>query len=203
MLGVAATGAGTSTVAVAGLAGLVAGAASMATGEYVSVSSQRDSESADIAREAQEQVAQPRAEAEELKNIYVKRGLDVALAEQVAAQLMRVDPLGAHLRDELGLTRDLMARPGQAAAVSALSFACGAALPVATLLVTPGRYRIAGIAVTALVLLAGLGALGGMLGGGGRWRAMLRVVVGGGLAMAITGLIGRLVAALGLGGSPV
>jgi VIT1/CCC1 family predicted Fe2+/Mn2+ transporter len=193
MLGVAATSAATSTIAVAGLAGLVAGAASMATGEYVSVSSQRDAEAADVARERRELVTQPRKELEELEAIWRERGLDPALARQVAERLHTVDPLGSHLRDELGLTEATRARPLQAAAVSAVSFAAGAGLPLLALAAAPAAHRSLVIAGLALVLLGVLGALGGRLGGASPRRAAWRVLVGGGLAMLATTLVGRLV----------
>jgi VIT1/CCC1 family predicted Fe2+/Mn2+ transporter len=193
MIGVAASSAERSAILVAGLAGLVGGAMSMAAGEYVSVSSQRDAERADIARERLEQVKFPELELDELIEIYVRRGLDRELARKVAERLMAKDPLGAHLRDELGLTPDNLARPGQAAVTSAASFAVGAALPLLTVLVAPASARITALAVGALVLLGGLGALGGYLGGARPWRAMVRVMIGGGAAMALTALIGRLV----------
>ncbi|MGQ0505631.1 MAG: VIT1/CCC1 transporter family protein [Myxococcaceae bacterium] len=193
MLGVAATEASNPAVGVAGFAGLVAGALSMALGEYVSVSSQQDAEFADIEREKQEQLTQPVIELEELRAIYMKRGLDEPLASQVAERLMKVDPLGTHLRDELGLTDEGRARPLQAGLVSAVSFASGAALPLLALFAFPGPVRSLAIGASALALLAGLGALGGKLGGANPWRAMIRVFVGGTLAMALTMVIGRLV----------
>jgi VIT1/CCC1 family predicted Fe2+/Mn2+ transporter len=198
VIGVAAAAAARSTILVAGLAGLVAGALSMAAGEYVSVSSQRDAERADITREHQQQQADPDRELVELTDIYVRRGLDEQLAGTVAAMLMRADPLGAHLRDELGLSEQSRARPVQAAVVSAASFAGGAALPLLALLLAPPAARIAVIAASALGLLALLGAVGGRLGGAAAGRAALRVTVGGGLAMAATALIGRLVGAVDL-----
>ena len=161
MLGVAATAAPSQAIVVAGLAGLVAGATSMATGEFVSVSTQRDAEAADIAREENEQVASPGHELDELKGIYVQYGLDEALALQVAQRLMEVDPLGSHLRDELGLVEQLRAKPAMAASVSAVSFALGAALPLLVLLLTPLPHRIPALATAAVLLLGGLGALGG------------------------------------------
>jgi vacuolar iron transporter family protein len=198
MIGVAAAAASRSTILVAGLAGLVAGAMSMAAGEYVSVSSQRDAERADITRERQQQQADPDLELAELTDIYVRRGLDEQLAGTVAATLMRADPLNAHLRDELGMTQQARARPVQAALVSAASFAAGAALPLLGLLLAPPASRIAVIAASALGLLALLGALGARLGGAAAGRAAVRVTVGGGLAMAATALIGRLVGAADL-----
>jgi VIT1/CCC1 family predicted Fe2+/Mn2+ transporter len=198
LIGVAAAVASRSAVLVAGLAGLVAGAMSMAVGEYVSVSSQRDAERADITRERRQQQVDPEGELAELTDIYVRCGLGPALAGTVAATLMQADPLGAHLRDELGLNEQTRARPVQAALVSAASFAGGAALPLLALLLAPPAGRIAVIAASALGLLALLGAAGGRLGGATAGRAAVRVTVGGGLAMAATALIGRLVGAAGL-----
>jgi vacuolar iron transporter family protein len=198
MIGVAAAAAARSTVLVAGLAGLVAGAMSMAAGEYVSVSSQRDAERADITRERQQQQADPDLELAELTDIYVRRGLDEQLAGTVAATLMRADPLGAHLRDELGLTQQARARPVQAALVSAASFAAGAAVPLLALLLAPPAARIAAVTASALGVLGVLGAVGGRLGGAAAGRAAVRVTLGGGLAMAATALIGRLVGAADL-----
>lgn len=193
MLGVAATAAPNATIAVAGLAGLVAGAASMATGEFVSVSSQADAEASDIARETKELKAMPAHELQELKRIYMDRGLDEALAFQVATRLMEVDALGSHLRDELGITDEGRANPVQAAVVSALAFASGAALPLLALWLTPLAYRSAGVAASAILFLAGLGALGGRLGGAAPGRAAIRVTIGGVIAMAATHLVGKLV----------
>jgi VIT1/CCC1 family predicted Fe2+/Mn2+ transporter len=198
VIGVAAAAAARSTILVAGLAGLVAGAMSMAAGEYVSVSSQRDAERADLTRERRQQQADPDLELAELTDIYVRRGLDEHLAGTVAATLMRADPLGAHLRDELGLSEQARARPVQAALVSAASFAVGAAPPLLALLLAPPATRIAAIAASALGLLALLGVLGGRLGGAAAGPAAVRVTVGGGLAMAATALIGRLVGSTGL-----
>ena len=193
MIGVAASNAGRSAIIVAGLAGVAAGAMSMATGEYVSVSSQRDTELADIAREQSELARDPELELDELTQIYVKRGLEQPLARQVAAKLTAADPLGAHLRDELGITRSVLARPWQAAIVSALSFALGSAFPIMALLVAPSGARIPVIAGVALAVLAITGGLGGRLGGAPVSRAAARVLVGGGVAMALTALIGNLV----------
>jgi vacuolar iron transporter family protein len=198
LLGVAATEATTQTLAVTGLAGLVAGATSMAAGEYVSVSTQRDTERADIDREKGELATQPEYELDELTQIYVHRGLDLALANTVARRMMEVDPLGSHLRDELGLTEQLRANPLQAALASALAFAAGAALPMAALALSPPSLRQTVIAGSALFFLAGLGALGGKLGEARPLRAALRVAVGGALAMAATSLIGKLVGISGL-----
>jgi len=193
VIGVTASSASRSTIIVAGLAGLVAGAMSMATGEYVSVSSQRDTERADIARERHELAHEPDAEFDELTQIYVNRGLDEPLARQVARRLTEADALAAHLRDELGVSETLLARPWQAALVSATSFAVGAGVPVLALLAAPPDVRSGVVAAASLILLAVTGAVGGRLGGAPMGRAALRVFVGGGLAMAATALIGDLV----------
>ena len=192
MIGVAAASASKSAILVAGVAGLVAGAMSMAVGEYVSVSSQRDAEQADIGLETQELATDPQAELEELAQIYVKRGLDKNLAMKVAEQLSSHDRLGAHMRDELGIDQASLARPLQAAWISAASFATFAAVPIVALLVAPVALRIPMIAILSLVSLAALGAFGGRLGGAPIGRAALRVTLGGGLAMAVTALIGRI-----------
>ncbi len=198
MIGVAASNASRSAVLVAGVAGLVAGAGSMAAGEYVSVSSQRDAELADIARERREQIVAPDHELEELTQIYVQRGLDPHLAHQVAVQMHEADPLGSHLRDELGITEESRARPLQAASVSALSFATAGLVPIVAMTVSPHSLRVPVIAAAALIALALLGAIGGRLGGAPRGRAAVRVVIGGGLAMAVTALIGSIIGAAGL-----
>jgi VIT1/CCC1 family predicted Fe2+/Mn2+ transporter len=196
IIGVAASSAPKGTILVAGMAGLVAGAMSMAVGEYVSVSSQRDAERADIKRENLELAGQPQAELNELAMIYVKRGLDKDLAMKVAEQLSEHDRLGAHMRDELGIDQTALARPMQAAWISAVSFVSFALIPVAALLVAPAAFRIHVIAVLSLICLAALGAFGGYLGGAPIGRAALRVTLGGMLAMAVTAIIGRI-----LGGS--
>ncbi|MCJ7437644.1 MAG: VIT family protein [Acidimicrobiia bacterium] len=193
MIGVAASSASTSAIAVAGLAGLAAGAMSMAVGEYVSVSSQRDTENADIRKEEAELQKSPDSELNELTHIYVQRGLEPVLARSVAEQLTAADPLGAHLRDELGITHATKARPWQAAFVSVISFGLGAAIPLLALAVAGGIDPIAVIAIAALVVLAITGAVGGRLGGAPVPRAALRVLVGGGAAMAITALVGNLI----------
>jgi VIT1/CCC1 family predicted Fe2+/Mn2+ transporter len=192
MIGIAASSASRGSILVAGVAGLVAGAMSMAVGEYVSVSSQRDTERADIEREARELATQPQAELAELTSIYIKRGLDAELAARVAAQLSARDQLGAHLRDELGIEPSELARPLQAAWISAVSFALFAAVPILALLVAPAAVRIPVIAAVSLASLAVLGAVGGHLGGAPLGRAAARVAVGGALAMAVTAAIGRL-----------
>lgn len=191
MIGVAAASASKEAILVAGVAGLVAGAMSMAVGEYVSVSSQRDAEQADVEREKNELAHQPQAELHELATLYMKRGLDEDLAMKVAEQLSAHDRLGAHMRDELGLDQAALSRPMQAAWISATSFALFAIVPVAALLVAPAAYRIPAIALASLISLALLGALGGYLGGAPILRALLRVTLGGALAMAVTAAIGR------------
>jgi len=198
VIGVAAAAASRGAVLLAGVAGLVAGATSMAAGEYVSVSTQRDAERADIRRERRELAADPEFERAELTEVYVRRGLDRELAATVAERLMAADPLGSHVRDELGLQPGALARPLQAAVVSALSFAVGAALPLALIVLAPMGARIPVTALAALVLLALLGVVGARLGGAAAGRAALRVTAGGGLAMALTALIGQLVGATGL-----
>ena len=192
MIGVAATSAPKGAILVAGVAGLVAGSMSMAVGEYVSVSSQRDAERADIGREERELAGQPQAELQELALIYVKRGLAKELALKVAEQLSAHDRLGAHMRDELGIDQASLARPIQAAWISAASFACFAVVPIAALLIAPAALRIPVIAAFSLVSLAALGAFGGHLGGAPLGRAALRVTLGGALAMTVTALIGRI-----------
>jgi VIT1/CCC1 family predicted Fe2+/Mn2+ transporter len=193
MIGISASAASQGAILIAGVAGLVAGAMSMAVGEYVSVSSQRDAEHADVERETRELAGQPEAELAELTAIYVKRGLDVELAHKVAVQLSARDRLGAHLRDELGIDPSALAQPLQAAWISAASFALFAALPIGALMVAPAGLQIPVIAAVSLVSLAVLGAVGGHLGGAPLARAALRVTVGGALAMAVTAAIGRLV----------
>jgi VIT1/CCC1 family predicted Fe2+/Mn2+ transporter len=198
VIGVAAAAASRNAVALAGVAGLVAGATSMAAGEYVSVSSQRDAEQADIGRERRELAVDPELERAELTEVYVRRGLDRELAATVAERLMAVDPLGSHVRDELGLRPGALARPLQAAVISALSFAVGAAAPLALIVAAPIGVRVPVTALAALALLGLLGAVGARLGGARAGRAALRVTIGGGLAMALTAVIGQLVGATGL-----
>lgn len=192
MMGVAAADASTSAIMVAGVAGLVAGAMSMAVGEYVSVGSQHDSERADIAKETEELATAPEAELKELTKIYQNRGLAPDLAHEVAVQLTAHDPLTAHLRDELGIEEQHRARPIQAAVVSAVSFATFAMVPILAMLVVPRSVSMIAIATASVVALAGLGAFGAYLGGARLWRPALRVTVGGSLAMALTAAIGRL-----------
>jgi vacuolar iron transporter family protein len=192
MIGVAASSASKGSILVAGVAGLVAGAMSMAVGEYVSVSSQRDAERADIELEKRELSRQPQAELQELAMIYVKRGLENELAMKVAEQLSAHDRLGAHMRDELGIDQASIARPVQAAMISAASFTLFAVVPIVALLLAPAALRIPLIAAVSIASLACLGALGGHLGGAPIGRASLRVTIGGTLAMTVTALIGRL-----------
>jgi VIT1/CCC1 family predicted Fe2+/Mn2+ transporter len=192
IIGVAAAGGPKSTIIIAGIAGLAAGALSMAAGEYVSVSSQADTEAADLARERTELQQMPAAELTELAQIYVGRGLEPQLARQVAAQLMAHDALGAHARDELGLTEIQRARPLLAAAASAASFALGAALPLLVVLAAaPLRVTLA-VALSTLVGLMMLGWLAAVTGGAPRLKSVLRVTIWGAVAMTVTYLIGRL-----------
>lgn len=193
IVGVAAAEGTRSSILVAGFAGLVAGATSMAAGEYVSVSSQSDSEKAELARETQELRDDPAFEREELAQIYVHRGLDPALARQVADQLMAKDALGAHLRDELGISELTTAQPIQAALASAASFAVGAALPLVAALLTPMGWIGPVVSVASLGSLALLGAVGAWTGGASPRQAAVRVAFWGALAMALTAAIGRLV----------
>jgi len=192
MIGVAASSASKAAILIAGGAGLVAGAMSMAVGEYVSVSSQRDAEQADIGLETLELATEPEAELQELSMIYVKRGLEPDLAMKVAEQLSTHDRLGAHMRDELGIDQASLARPLQAAWISAASFASFAIVPIVALLVASAAWRIPMIAVFSLASLAALGAFGGHLGGAPLGRAALRVTIGGALAMSVTAVIGRI-----------
>jgi vacuolar iron transporter family protein len=192
VIGVAAAGATHGEMWIAGMAGLVAGAMSMAAGEYVSVSSQADSERAEIDREQRELASQPEFERRELANIYEDRGLEPVLARQVAEQLMDHDALGAHRRDELGISDELRARPVQAALASAATFALGAALPLAIAAVVSGTQAIPAVSVGSLVSLTGLGALAARAGGAPIGGAVARVTFWGALAMGITALAGRL-----------
>lgn len=192
VLGVAAAEAGRSAVLVAGMAGLVAGAMSMAAGEYVSVSSQADTERADLARERQELATAGPAEHEELTAIYVERGLEPALARRVAEQLMAHDALAAHARDELGITSALSARPVQAAWTSALSFAVGAAFPLAMARLTPVAMLGPVVATTSLAFLGLLGSLAARTGGARAWVGAGRVLFWGALAMGLTAAVGAL-----------
>ncbi len=192
IVGVAAASAATSEVLIAGVAGLVAGAMSMAAGEYVSVSSQSDTESADLARERAELAGQPQFEREELTRLYTERGVQPDLARQVADQLMAKDALGAHARDELGISEVTAARPIQAALTSAATFAVGAAMPLAMVLLMPRALLVAGVSIASLVFLALLGGIGARAGGANVARATLRVTFWGALAMALTAGIGAI-----------
>jgi vacuolar iron transporter family protein len=192
IVGVAAAGSERPALLVAGLAGLVAGAMSMAAGEYISVSSQADTERADLAREERELIESPEEELSELQEIYMARGLTPALARQVAEQLTAHDALTAHARDELGITEALSARPVQAALTSAATFAVGAALPMVVVAITPQPVLILVVSVSALLSLAALGAIAAQAGGAGRWRGALRVTFWSALALGLTALIGRL-----------
>ena len=192
VVGVAASGTSRSAVLLAGVAGLVAGAMSMAAGEYVSVSSQADTEGADLARERRELASDYIAERAELVAIYADRGLTPLLAEQVAEQLMAKDALAAHARDELGLSDATAARPLQAALASAVTFALGALLPVVVSAVVPHALLARLVTASALVLLAVLGAVAARVGGAVMWRGALRVTFWGALAMGVSALVGRL-----------
>jgi VIT1/CCC1 family predicted Fe2+/Mn2+ transporter len=193
VLGVAASGASGAAIVTAGIAGLVAGALSMAAGEYVSVSSQRDAERADLRLEELELRRDPPGELRELAAVYEQRGLPPALASEVALALSRRGALQAHARDELGLDEARLARPFQAAWTSALSFSAGAALPLLAVGLTPAGARVAATVVVTFVALALLGDLGARLGGAPRRPATIRVLVWGAVAMAITASIGTLV----------
>jgi VIT1/CCC1 family predicted Fe2+/Mn2+ transporter len=192
IVGVAAASTTRNAVVVAGVAGLVAGAMSMAAGEYVSVSSQADTEKADLERERKELEADDESERKELRMIYEKRGLDASLARQVTDQLMAHDALGAHARDELGLSELHTARPIQAALASAGTFAAGAALPLLMVFVSPVSYLAPVVAVSSLIFLALMGALAARVGGANIWIGAGRVTFWGALAMAITAAIGAL-----------
>ena len=192
VVGVAASGSPRSAVLVAGVAGLVAGAMSMAAGEYVSVSSQADTETADLTRERGELAADPEAERAELTAIYVNRGLTPTLAEQVAEQLMEKDAIGAHARDELGIFDLTRARPLQAALTSALMFSAGALLPVILAAVVPQSSLGWAIPTSTMALLAVLGGLAAAVGAASIWRGAIRVMLWGGLAMLISAAVGRL-----------
>jgi VIT1/CCC1 family predicted Fe2+/Mn2+ transporter len=196
VVGVAAASASSGNVLLTGIAGLVAGAMSMAAGEYVSVHSQSDTERADLARERAELDADPAAEQRELVAIYVARGLEPDLATQVAAQLMRHDALGAHARDELGISEAFSARPLQAALASAGSFAVGAALPLAVTAAAPAASVIPWVSGTSIVFLAVLGAVAARAGGAGVLAGAWRVTFWGALAMAITAGVGALFGAV-------
>jgi vacuolar iron transporter family protein len=192
MVGVAAADSGRSAILIAGIAGLTAGALSMAAGEYVSVSSQRDAEEAELARERIELAAAPEAERAELAEIYRKRGLSAELAERVADELSQLDRLAVHARDELGVDINALANPLQAAVSSATSFVVGAVIPIAVVLLAPSSLRLPLLIASTLVALGALGMLGARLGGAPRGRAALRVLAGGALALGISLGIGHL-----------
>lgn len=193
MIGVATASSSRSAVLTAGIAGLTAGALSMAIGEYVSVSSQRDSEREDIAIERRSLQANPDAELEELAQIYVERGLDLELARKVAAQLHEHDAVAAHARDELGIDHEDLSNPIQAALASALAFTIGAAVPILATLLSTAAVAHEAIVISSLIALGISGAVGAFVGGGHKLRAAARVFVGGGAAMAITAFIGHLI----------
>ncbi len=193
MVGVATASAGPQQVLVAGIAAVVAGAMSMAAGEFVSVSSQADTERADLRREKREIQTDPKGETQELAEIYVERGVSRDLAEQVACQLMRKDPLAAHARDELGISPVVVARPIQAGLTSAVTFTSGAAVPLLTALLVPHHMMAPAISAACLVVLALLGVLGALAGGARILPAAVRVTFWGGLALAVTAGVGMLV----------
>ncbi|MDZ4790064.1 MAG: VIT family protein [Hyphomicrobiales bacterium] len=193
IVGVAASAAPQDQILIAGVAGLAAGAMAMAAGEYVSVSSQSDTEQADLARERAELETQPDFEREELAAIYIARGLDIALAREVARQLMAKDALGAHARDELGISEITAARPITAAFTSAATFTAGAAMPLLMVLVSPASMLVWTVSAASLVFLALLGAIGAQAGGANILRATARVTFWGAAAMALTAGIGALV----------
>jgi VIT1/CCC1 family predicted Fe2+/Mn2+ transporter len=197
IVGVAASNASRSEILIAGVAGLVAGAMSMAAGEYVSVSSQSDTERADMERERHELATSSESEHQELAAIYVQRGLDASLANQVAQQLMAHDALATHAREELGISDITTARPIQAAFASAGTFAVGAILPLVVVLITPGAFRIPAVIASSILFLALLGALGAKTGGAPIVKAAVRVTVWGALAMALTAMVGALFGATG------
>lgn len=192
IVGVSAAAASQNAVLVAGVAGLVAGAMSMAAGEYVSVSSQSDTERADLARERKELNENPAFELDELTEIYVHRGVDKALARQVAQQLIKKDALTAHARDELGISKITTARPVQAALTSAVTFSAGAAMPLLIVVVSPTDVLVPVVSAASLGFLALLGAIGAKTGGASILRATARVTFWGALAMALTAGIGKL-----------
>ena len=192
IVGVAAAAESHQAILLAGTAGLVAGAMSMAAGEYISVSSQADTEAADLTRERSELATQPEFELRELAGIYEARGLSAQLAAEVARELTARDALGSHARDELGITEVATARPVQAALTSAATFAVGAAVPLLSIFVAPANAVILTVAVTALAALAVLGVVGARVGGADPWRGAIRVSFWGALAMAATAAIGML-----------
>jgi len=192
VLGVAASGTSADAVLISGIAALVAGAMSMAAGEYVSVSSQADTERADLEMERRHLAEDPAYELEELAEIYMQRGLDRPLAEQVARQLTARDALAAHARDELGLTEQLAARPVQAAAASAATFVSGAAVPLLAVVLTPQQWVMQGVVISSLLFLIMLGAMAAKAGGAPVLKSVVRVTFWGSLAMAVTSGIGAI-----------
>ena len=196
VLGVAAAGSDHRSILLTSVSGLIAGAMSMAAGEFVSVHSQKDTENADLARERAELKADPQAEQRELAAIYESRGLNPSLAHQVAGQLMAHDAIGAHSRDELGLSTSTAARPTQAALASAASFALGAALPIIVVATAQPGQLIVWVSISALVFLAGLGALSAKVGGAPVWAGTWRVAFWGALAMVVTAGAGALFGAV-------
>jgi VIT1/CCC1 family predicted Fe2+/Mn2+ transporter len=192
IVGVATAASGPNEILLAGIAGLVAGAMSMAAGEYVSVSSQSDTENADLARERAELASDVEAEHRELAQIYEQRGLDKELARRVAEQLMAKDALGAHARDELGISEITTARPVQAALASAATFAFGALMPLLMVLISPTDWLVPAVSVASLAFLAVLGAIGARAGGADVLKATIRVSFWGAMAMAVTAGIGAL-----------
>ena len=192
IVGVSASNAAHAGIMVAGFAGLVAGAMSMAAGEYVSVSSQADTEKADLARERLELATDREREVEELTDIYVRRGLDFELARRVALQLMEKDALGAHARDELGISEIFSARPLQAAITSALSFVAGAGMPLLVAWFSPGRHLALTVGIASMIFLVLLGALAAYTGGAGIIKGISRVALWGALAMAVTAGVGMM-----------
>jgi VIT1/CCC1 family predicted Fe2+/Mn2+ transporter len=193
VVGVAAAGSTQTSILLTGVAGLVAGAMSMAAGEYVSVKSQADTEDADLARERQELEDEPARELAELTAIYISRGLDKALARRVAEQLMANDALGAHARDELGITETLRARPIQAALASAVAFAIGAVIPIITAAIAPASQIVGVSAAATIAALLVFGATAAYAGGASLWKGAIRVAFWGALAMGLTAAVGKLV----------
>lgn len=193
VVGVAAGGASQSNILLTGIAGLVAGALSMAAGEYISVQSQADTENADLSRERRELAEEPEKEIDELKSIYMKRGLDEQLAQQVAVKLMEGDALAAHARDELGITEELRARPIQAAFASAVAFAVGAVIPILAALLAASESVSVVTTVITLLTLTVLGSLAAFAGGASIVRGAIRVTFWGALAMGVTALVGKLI----------
>lgn len=192
IVGVAAASQGRGEILVAGVAGLVAGAMSMAAGEYVSVSSQADTERADLTRERGELATQPELELAELAGVYAERGVEPGLAHEVARQLMAKDAVGAHARDELGISEMTTARPVQAAFTSAFTFAVGAALPLALAVVTPLPALVPAVSGASIAFLALLGGVGARAGGAPIWKAVARVTFWGAMAMALTAGVGAI-----------